>query len=41
MDNLAQAVISVPIDHSIDPNRINLATKQPQTQFYADDGLSM
>jgi hypothetical protein len=37
-----RAVISVPINHSIDPNRINLATKQPEPQFYADDdGLSM
>jgi hypothetical protein len=50
MDNLAQAVIDDSIDDSIDdgrrvsfePNRINLATKQPQSQFYADDdGLSM
>jgi hypothetical protein len=42
MDNLVQVVIPVPIDDSIDPNRINLATKQPQPQFYADDdGLSM
>ena len=50
MDNLKactsifddRAVISVPINHSIDPNRINLATKQPEPQFYADDdGLSM
>jgi hypothetical protein len=42
IDNLVQAVIPLPINHSIDPNRINFATRQSQPQFCADDdGLSM
>ena len=41
-DDIDRSVISVPIDHLVEPNRINLVIKQPQPQFYADDdGLSM